>query len=78
MDFHQTWYVHSYCEDLVWDCLWANFVIFFSAGDTIMAGYYTLTFFIYVLITVTMYIVTYFKPFITIGVFLTGLLASLD
>ena len=26
MDFHQTWYVHWYCGDLVLDCKWANFV----------------------------------------------------
>ena len=28
MDFHQTWCVHWYCGDLVWDCWWANFVSF--------------------------------------------------
>ena len=29
-DFQQTWSVHWYCGDLVWDCSSANFVIFFS------------------------------------------------
>ena len=35
MDFHQTWYVHWYCEGLVCDCWWANFVKFWllSARD---------------------------------------------
>ena len=27
MDFHQTWYVHWYCGDLVRGCWWANFII---------------------------------------------------
>ena len=31
MDFHQTWYVHWYCGDLVWDCLWPNFVNFWQS-----------------------------------------------
>ena len=31
MDFHQTWCVHWYCEDLVWDCLWANFDNFWQS-----------------------------------------------
>ena len=30
MDFHQTCYVHWYCGHRVWDCWWANFVIFDS------------------------------------------------
>ena len=35
MDFHQTWYVHWYCGDLVWDYFWANFIKFWwlSAWD---------------------------------------------
>ena len=28
VDFHQTWYVHWYCGDLVWDYSSANFVNF--------------------------------------------------
>ena len=28
MDFHQIWYVHWYCGDLLWDCSLANFVNF--------------------------------------------------
>ena len=31
MDFHQTWYVHCYCGDLVWDSWWANFVKFWQS-----------------------------------------------
>ena len=28
MDFHQIWYVHWYCGDLLWNCSLANFVNF--------------------------------------------------
>ena len=28
--FHQTWFVHLYYGDVVLDCSWANFVIFFD------------------------------------------------
>ena len=31
MDFHQTWFAHWYCGDLVWDYLWANFVKFWRS-----------------------------------------------
>ena len=43
MDFHQTWYVHWYCGDLVWDCLWVNFVnlwLELSAHDMMKVEYY--------------------------------------
>ena len=31
MDFHQTLYVHWYCEHMVWDCKWADFVNFWQS-----------------------------------------------
>ena len=31
MDFQQTWCVHWYCRDLVWDCHWANFLVFLTS-----------------------------------------------
>ena len=30
MDCHQTWYVHWYCEDLLWECKLVNFVNFWQ------------------------------------------------
>ena len=31
MAFHQTWCVHWFCEDLVWDYWWENFVNFWQS-----------------------------------------------
>ena len=49
---HQTWYLHWYCQDVVLNCYWANFINLWQlfAHYTIMAGYYCFTFlFVYTL-----------------------------
>ena len=37
MDFHQTWCVHWYCGDLLWDCWWANFINFWQLSPLDMS-----------------------------------------
>ena len=50
VDFHQTWYVHWNGGDLLMGkCL--QFLTELSAHETIMAGYYRVTFLLYIFIT---------------------------